>query len=206
MSWDKMCIPEKLGGMGFKDIESSNQALLAKHAWKMIQEPECLLARVLKSRYFENGSIVEATLGSKPSYGWRSVLHGRDLLVKGLRKEVGNGRSLRVWTDPWCDFGGRANPWMKITIIDLELKVSDLLDLESGSWNEEVLAHNFFENDVKRIKKIRPLIDQDDYWCWKHEKSGAYTVKSGYWLASKTNLQEILQAAHAQPSLNGLKE
>lgn len=179
MSWDKMCIPKKLGGLGFKDIESFNQALLAKQAWKLLQEPECLLARLLKSRYYENGSILEAEMGTRPSYGWRSVLHGRELLRSGLWREVGNGRSLRVWIDPWCDFGGRFNPLMKKTLINLELKVSDLLDFESGSWNEQMLADQFFDEDADMIKKLKPLTEQEDYWCWKHEKSGSYSVKSG---------------------------
>lgn len=46
---------------------------------------------------------MDATLGAKPSYAWRSILHGRELLEKGLKRVVGNGRSLYVWTDKWLE-------------------------------------------------------------------------------------------------------
>lgn len=142
--WDKMCLPKELGGLGFKDLLSFNQALFAKQAWKLLQKSDSLMAKLLKRRYFESEEFLEAGLGSRPSYGWRSILHGRELLLKGLRKEVGNGKSLRFWTDPWCDFGGRFNPWMKNPLINLDMMVSELIDQESGDWNKSVLDDNFF--------------------------------------------------------------
>lgn len=79
---------------------------------------------------------------------------GGDLLVKGLRKEVGKGQSLRVWIDPWCDFGGRRNPWMKNPLMNLELKVSDLLDIETGPWNEHVLSEQVLKKMLRGSGKF----------------------------------------------------
>lgn len=206
MRWEKLCLPKALGGLGFKNLEAFNQALLAKQGWKVLQNPCSLLARLLKSRYFDSGTFLEAQIGNRPSYGWRSMIHGRELLMKGLRKEIGNGKSLNVWTDPWCDFGGRWNPWMKNPIINLEMKVSDLLNHETGEWRRDVLEENFFPGDVEMILKKKPVISVDDFWCWKHTRSGEYTVRSGNWLASQSVLKEELQEANMQPSLNCLKD
>ena len=98
VAWDKLCLPKYIGGIGFTNLECFNQALLAKQAWKLLTSPLSLLSLFLKSRYFPL-DFFSASLGERPSYAWKSLLYGRELLLKGLMCQVGNGRKTRVWAD-----------------------------------------------------------------------------------------------------------
>lgn len=60
VNWKKLCQTKELGGMGFKEIEKFNDALLAKQVWRMINNPNSLCHPVSKIRFFPNSSILEA--------------------------------------------------------------------------------------------------------------------------------------------------
>ncbi|KAG7589319.1 Reverse transcriptase domain [Arabidopsis suecica] len=206
ISWERLCLPKHQGGMGFRDIALFNQALLAKQAWRIIQHPTSLFSRFIKSRYFAGCNFLQAAMGNRPSFGWRSILHGRDLLNRGLVKRVGNGESIRVWSEYWLDDGGMRAPWIKNNLIDINLKVSALIDFERKDWNIDILEDLFFPEDIIKIKANKPVVDVDDFMVWKHNKSGDYSAKSGYWLASQIAKEPLIRAATEQPSINFLKE
>ena len=86
-----------MGGMGFRDIEFFNLALLARQAWRLLQEPNSLSARILKSVYYPASSILEAEVGKNPSQVWRSIVEGRDMLKLGLVKRIGSGEDTHIW-------------------------------------------------------------------------------------------------------------
>ncbi|XP_039045337.1 uncharacterized protein LOC120185092 [Hibiscus syriacus] len=46
VAWKTMCKPKRQGGMGFRDLQSINLALLGKQLWCFIKDPESLVARV----------------------------------------------------------------------------------------------------------------------------------------------------------------
>ena len=46
MSWSKMGKGKERGGLGFRDLESFNLALLAKQEWRLLQNPDSLVAKI----------------------------------------------------------------------------------------------------------------------------------------------------------------
>ena len=72
--WEKMCQGKSRGGMGFQDLSSFNQALVAKQGWRIIQVSDSLVVRVMKARYFKFSSFIEGKTDSYPSFMWRSIL------------------------------------------------------------------------------------------------------------------------------------
>jgi hypothetical protein len=52
VNWKKTCRKKDNGGMGFRDINFFNQALLAKQGWRIMTEHDSLLAKVFKAKYF----------------------------------------------------------------------------------------------------------------------------------------------------------
>lgn len=67
-SWEVLCKDRSLGGLGFQRLVPFNQALLAKKAWRVLRNPQALLSRVLKARYFKHMDVMSAPLGNNPSY------------------------------------------------------------------------------------------------------------------------------------------
>lgn len=101
ISWDRMAKPKKKRGLGFKDITSTNDALLVKIGRHIIKNPTCLLAKVLLGKYCHSEDFLLCSAPKSASHGWKSVLIGRDLLLKQLGWMVGSGTSINIWKDPW---------------------------------------------------------------------------------------------------------
>ncbi|XP_022145148.1 uncharacterized protein LOC111014662 [Momordica charantia] len=110
-SWKRLCVSKEQGGLGFKDLCIFNQAMLAKQSWQIIKNPNSLLVRVLRGKYFKHGNFMTAELGSNPSFVWRSILWGKELFVKGIRWRIGNGFSVIIGSDPWILREGSSLPF-----------------------------------------------------------------------------------------------
>ena len=83
-AWWKMCIPKSKGGMEFRDFHCFNLAMLAKQVWRLLCDPESPCARVLRTKYYPDGKLLQAKLKSGSSFTWQSVLAGLDCFKWGI--------------------------------------------------------------------------------------------------------------------------
>ena len=103
MKWGDLCQDKGQGGMGFKDLTMFNEAMLAKLAWRLLHDDNSLFYRVFKARFFPRETILEAkdSLSASYAYAWKSILKGRDVILKGALWRIGDGKRVRIWGDNW---------------------------------------------------------------------------------------------------------
>jgi hypothetical protein len=79
-----MSSSKSVGGLGFRDFVIFNQALIAKQGWGLLQNPSSLTAKIFKHKYHPSSSFMEASLGFRVLFAWRSIFQAKDLLSLGL--------------------------------------------------------------------------------------------------------------------------
>jgi hypothetical protein len=193
MSWKRMGYAKSLGGLGFRDLTMFNKALLAKQLWRLHQRPDSLAGRILKAKYFPNSSILEASLGTRPSFAWRSMHAALDLLKQGLVWRVGDGRSIQIWGDRWFPSPSTFLVQSPPRLLPLDSKVSCLIDQDTKNWDLRMLSELFNEEEARVISNI-PLspTSPKDRLIWQGTSNGLFSVRSAYHLG-----MEMLQRYRA---------
>uniref|UniRef100_M4EYE7 Reverse transcriptase domain-containing protein n=1 Tax=Brassica campestris TaxID=3711 RepID=M4EYE7_BRACM len=187
ISWDRLTYPKSAGGLGFREIEVFNDALLAKHTWRLLKNPSSLLGRILLNKYCHDSDLLTCSAPNSSSHGWREILAGRDIIKKGMGWNVGSGRNIKVWSDKWLATDSQLCPIGPPTESDRELRVSDLMMANSTDWNVEEIRRRVpvYEAHIRKLVPSEEFLEDEVIWLL--EKSGNYSTKSGYALAKVHN-------------------
>ncbi|KAL8126011.1 hypothetical protein AgCh_013344 [Apium graveolens] len=124
LSWERMCTAKEGGGLGFKELNKFNIAMLAKQGWRLLNNQNPLVTSIMKAKYFPNCDFLQAKLGVNPSYMWRSDNDG--CLTSEMPQELEHIRVVNLmetgskhW-DEECKgyinghmqrFGRKSGPW-----------------------------------------------------------------------------------------------
>ncbi|KAA3476412.1 reverse transcriptase [Gossypium australe] len=168
--WQNLCCPKEEGGMGFRSLAKFNLALLEKQGWRIVNNPDSLVAQVLKAKYFPNANFINSCLGNNCSFTWKSIWAAKCMLMD----------EISILDDAWIlDL---QNFRLSFHVNNLsDFKVVDLIDDSSRKWKSEELESTFPDYIAEKILRI-PLAKEpdNDVMAWSGEPSGEFTVRSAY--------------------------
>lgn len=176
-NWDLLKTRKDCGGLGFRDLVTFNKSLLGKQTWRLIQAPEALWSRILRTLYFPRDTFWNAHKGHRPSWGWQSLLIGREVIEPAIKWEVRGGEEIRIREDRWLTMGKIGGPPNR----EDPQKVAELIHQNTREWNAQKINMLFSDGVAKEILATPlSLSPKPDQLLWTANGSGSYIVKSGY--------------------------
>jgi hypothetical protein len=179
MRWSKMGLAKQKGGLGYRDLEHFNRALLAKQGWRIMQNTRSLVAQVLKKKYFSKDYFLMSQLGSNLSYVWRSIWGAKDLVQAGMLWRVVEKNLIKIWGDKWIDSTHLGMIQSPMRLLGENAKVRDLIDNSTRCWNYSLIREVFPEDEAKRICNmvVSPLGQRDQIFLGRYKERNFYSSK-----------------------------
>ncbi|CAN1143366.1 Putative ribonuclease H protein At1g65750 [Linum perenne] len=155
--------------------------MLGKQGWRLLSNPDALVSRVFKARYFPGGDFLTAPCPNGSSPIWQSIHATQGIVRHGYRWRIGDGTNIDVWNSPWLRSDDNffidtpQNPDL------LGLRVCDLFIPGLKSWDIEMIHSLFSSRDAAAILNIPLTLPLGrDRRIWHFNRKGEYTVRSCY--------------------------
>jgi hypothetical protein len=192
LSWDKLTMPKSQGGIGFRDLRVFNQALLARQAWRLLHFPNSLCARLLKARYYPSGNLIDTAFIQNQSQTWKGIVHGLELLKKGIVWRIGDGSKVKIFRDNWLPRPGSLKVDGKRGSLRRKW-VSELINPITRSWDKEAVRECCWPHDANTILNIKlPARATEDFLAWSGESNGIFSVRSAYRIGMQESRQQFV--------------
>ncbi|GKV27293.1 hypothetical protein SLEP1_g36479 [Rubroshorea leprosula] len=146
VSWEMVCRSKEKGGLRVMDLRRRNWALLGKWWFRLGDGGESLWKRVVWDKYYGGRREVDikAVDSVRMSRIWRDVISVRgksiklqDMLGKGFRWMVGDGRQVGFWREIWV--GDKSLKELCPTLFELAMNKDDMV---MSWWGLQVVMPN----------------------------------------------------------------
>ena len=199
-AWKDLCAPKKDGGLGIRNLQAVNQSLILMAAWRLAENPNEHLHRVLKAKYFHNTSIGRTNSNVPKSAFWASILKMLPILKAHTCYQLTQG-NISIWNTPWYPHWASIYDHLVIQQPGFiyPAYVKDLWLPNQKTWNVALIDNLFVPSAASSIKQT-PIIytDEQDLLCWNLTTNGKCNTKSAYYACLQV-LHEQRQEEQPRP-------
>lgn len=128
-------------------------------------------------------------------------MHKSNLMKEGMKKEVGQGSTLRLHKDPWLPSIPPRPPMVNPLLDPDSVGFSMLISGNSEEWNLQMVRQVYSEEDTRLMCQVGGVYSSEGYF-WMFNHHGNYTVKSGYWVWLHRIKETSKSGEILEPSLN----
>lgn len=131
-----------------------------------MSEEENLWIEVVRNKYLIKDEFMNRKTRNTDSWAWKKINNTRNLLQKGMRWKLGNGKKISFWIDLWCGDENLLKQQNKhASEVDFNLRVEHFITCDK-SWNVEKLKEVVGRHQAGRISKLPiPYNDVKDEKC-----------------------------------------
>ncbi|KAF7835728.1 ribonuclease H [Senna tora] len=179
-NWRDLCKPKKQGGLALCNVYAFNQALLAKHVWRLIDQKNILIDSTLSAKYMERSNWDNLLPRSSSSWRWKAIMKTNHVIIPNLEWQIGDGRGVKTNHHAW---------WQMLRNKGTFSSVSDFIQHDSATWRTVALSAVYDPRTVSIISSIPlSITGVKDKFLWKFSNDGDYTTKEGYnWIKNSIN-------------------
>ncbi|KAL0001356.1 hypothetical protein SO802_015137 [Lithocarpus litseifolius] len=114
----------------------------------------------------------------------RSIHSSLEVIRKGTRGHVGNGKTIHIWEDKWLHTPTTYKAISPPRCIDDFPMVFALIDQDTKRWKAGLVRETLLPFEANTILNI-PLSYSfsDDKLIWLRNKRGEFSVRSAYYVA-----------------------
>lgn len=119
--------------------------------------------------------------------------------MEGMQWRVGNGEKIRIWKDRWLPPPSSTLFYSPHQRLDVDPRVSNLIDPATEGWNMQLLNEIFSPEEVMRICSVIPSpLHAADSLFWQGTSQGVFTVKSAYHMALQRKSHGLGECSNAK--------
>ncbi|XP_074313572.1 uncharacterized protein LOC141648754 [Silene latifolia] len=151
-----LSLPKSSGGLGIRNVECLNKALLAKHGWRLVSGDDSYFSRIFRRKIFGTNTFVDGLrpkYGSGCSWGVKSIRYGLELILDNIGWKPGLESCLNAWNAKWVNAN---TPEPKDRLLDStflslgSLQVRELWNCDL-TWNASLVRALFKDKDADWI-------------------------------------------------------
>ncbi|KAL0294410.1 UNVERIFIED_CONTAM: hypothetical protein Sangu_3219700 [Sesamum angustifolium] len=137
VAWAWITKPKEEGGLGIRSLTTTNQALMLKQLWRILQNDGTSIWVDWIQRYRLRHSTIWTFNGALGSWGWKKMLKLRPLLQRGVIYKIGDGSSFSLWQDAWHERGPLCLTFPQgpeVTGLPLSSSLSSVIQSNQWCW------------------------------------------------------------------------